>query len=79
MRNLKARGTALDVGQFFSKPKPSIQEKSSKAELLLTAFMAEHNTFWQELGLHCDDLGHFPDGDHLHSGSNCYKLKTLDC
>ena len=45
MKNFEAKSKTVNINTFFSKPKePGLQDKVAKAEIMLTAFMAEHNT-----------------------------------
>jgi len=45
MKNFEAKSKTLNIKKFFNKPKePSLHDKVAKAEIVLTAFMAEHNT-----------------------------------
>ena len=58
INNFEAKSKTLNINKFFNKPKePCLQDKIAKAEALLTAFMAEHNT-------------PFSRADHL---IDCYK------
>ena len=61
----------------MSEPKePSIPILKKKL-LEWMSFVAEHNTFWHELGhiVIILDISHMEI--HLHSGMNCCKLKTM--
>jgi len=45
MKNVEAKSKTLNIKKLFNKPKePCLQDKVAKAETLLTASMAEHNT-----------------------------------
>ena len=45
MTNFEAKSKTLNISKFFNKPKEaSFEDKIAKAEIVLTAFIAKHNT-----------------------------------